>query len=101
MLRRAEVDSAVEQAAVWIVTDDADYDDLGSLVETFGPVALPGMGSRVIREAQTARAMKILDEAGIDITGKAIWRDRERILSKLEDAGLRQWLQRRMRSEGK
>jgi len=50
------------------VLDNADYSDLGILVSSpfgFG-------GSRVIEEIETARAMKIIDDAGIDITRKAI-----------------------------
>lgn len=95
ILHRAKAPSAVRQAAVWIVTDNADYDDLGTLVESFGPIALGG--TRVIKEYEAARAMKICDEAGIDITRKAIWRDRKAILKGLKDASLRQWLQERGR----
>jgi hypothetical protein len=89
-LGRANAGSNVEQAAVWIVTDDADYADLGILVsrsayQVFG-------GSRVINERETAEAMKILDEAGIDIRQKLIWDDRSEILSGLEDGDLKAWL---------
>jgi 2-methylisocitrate lyase-like PEP mutase family enzyme len=76
---------------VWIVTDNADYSDLGILVDSqsgFG-------GSRVINEQETARAMKICDEAGIDITRKAIWRDRQKVISGLKDAELRKWLEQK------
>ena len=92
-LNNANVSSAVEQAAVWIVTDNADYDDLGILVsrtqfQIFG-------GSRVINEYETAKAMKICDEAGIDITKKAIWRDRNKIIDGLTDEQLKKWLQQK------
>lgn len=91
VLNNANVSSAVEQAAVWIVTDNADYDDLGTLVsrtqfQTFG-------GTRVINEYETAKAMKICDEAGIDITKKAIWWDRNKIIDGLTDEQLKKWLQ--------
>lgn len=89
VLDRARVDSEARQAAVWIVTDNADYGDLGILVVSqfgFG-------GSRAIREEEAARAMQICDRAGIDITRKAIWRDRQRILSGLEDSDLKTWLE--------
>jgi hypothetical protein len=95
VLRDAGVPYDVRQAAVWIVTDDADYDDLGTLVSGFG-----FGGSRSIQEIETAQAMMIVDEAGIDITRKAIWQDRYLILPALEDEGLevegfRDWLQQR------
>jgi outer membrane protein assembly factor BamD (BamD/ComL family) len=79
------------QAAVWIVTDNADYQDLGILVS--GPVA--GLGSRVIHETEAAQAMKIVDDAGIDITKKAIWHDRNLILQGVEDESLKTWLEQR------
>ncbi len=91
VLDKARVPYAVRQAAVWIVTDNADYGDLGILVsrsqfQMFG-------GTRQIREYESARAMKICDEAGIDIKRRAIWRDRQRILSGLKDEDLKRWLQ--------
>jgi len=36
VIARANPEYAVRQAAVWIITDDADYDDLGTLVSGFG-----------------------------------------------------------------
>lgn len=91
VLDKARVDPETRQAAVWIVTNNADYSDLGILVVSqfgFG-------GSRVINEQETARAMKICDEAGIDITRKAIWRDRQRIISGLKDTELKMWLEQK------
>ena len=52
---------------------------------------------------QTARAMKICDEAGIGITYKAIWNDRDTIISQLkslestlrDSKQLRQWLEQK------
>jgi hypothetical protein len=89
-LRDAGVPYEVRQAAVWIVTDDADYDDLGTLVSGWGIG-----GSRIILETEAALAMKIVDEAGIDITSRSIWWDRDLILQGLEDGSLRNWLQQR------
>lgn len=77
------------QAAVWIVTDNADYDDLGILVASqfgFG-------GSRVINEPETARAMRICCEAGIDITRKRIWNDKRTIFRGLTEGELKKWLE--------
>lgn len=95
VLQKANTPFAVRQAAVWIVTDNANYNGLGTLVESFGPVAFGG--TRVIKEEETARAMKICDKAGIDITRKAIWHDRDTILKGVKDANLRKWLQERVR----
>ena len=83
----------VKQAAVWIVTDNADYDDLGLLVsksqfQIFG-------GTRVINEYEAAKAMKICHETGINITKKAIWGDRDKIIKGLKDKGLKEWLQKK------
>jgi hypothetical protein len=91
VLRDAGVAYEVRQAAVWIVTDNADYEDLGTLVSG----SWPGPQLRLIHEAEAAQAMRIVDEAGIDITGKAIWRDRDIVLQGLEDESLKNWLQQR------
>jgi hypothetical protein len=80
----------VRQAAVWIITDNADYDALGRLVSGIG-----GFGPRAIDENEAAQAMKLVDDAGIDITQKAIWWDRQRILEGLTGETLRAWLQQR------
>ena len=91
VLDRAGVGYATRQAAVWIVTDNASYSDLGILVsrsqfQAFG-------GTRTIRETETARAMKICTDAGIDITRKRIWNDRARVLGGLKDDELKKWLE--------
>jgi hypothetical protein len=77
----------IEQAAIWIVTDNADYDDLGILISGFG-----GFGSRVIDEDVAARAMQLVDAAGIDLTRRAIWRDRLAIADGCDDLTLGGWL---------
>jgi len=90
-LRAARAPYAVEQAAVWIVTDDADYDDLGVLQEGVGGLG----GSRVIGATEAARAMRIVDAAGIDITRRAIWRDRHMISQSAKLPGFQSWLAQR------
>ncbi len=77
VLDKAGASYDVRQAAVWIVTDNADWDDLGVLVSR--PVFQLSGGTRAIKEQETAFAMKICANAGIDIRNKAIWKDRERI----------------------
>jgi hypothetical protein len=84
-LAEADVDFEVEQAAIWIVTDDADYSDLGILISGF-------FGPRLIKEKEAAQAMRIVHEAGIDITQKAIWQDRETIVAGLNDESLKEWI---------
>lgn len=76
---------------VWIVTDNADYDDLGAQVrrsqyQVFG-------GDRSINEYEAAMAMKICDDTGINFTKKAIWQDRIKIVKWLKDESLRKWLE--------
>lgn len=91
VLSKENTTSAVEQAAIWIVTDNADYDDLGILVmrsmySSYG-------GTRVMNEFEAARAMQICEKAGINIKAKAIWGDTETILSGLKSSSLKTWLQ--------
>lgn len=93
VLEKARASYAVRQAAVWIVTDNADYSDLGILISR--PAFQPFGGTRQIRESEAARAMRICEEAGMDITGKAIWGDREKILAGLEEGDLKTWLEQK------
>ena len=86
----------VIQAAVWIVTDDANFEDLGTLVGSYTTL---GPQTRSIDEDETARAMFLVDEADIDITDKEIWLDRNRIANGVLDTSLADWI--REREEGK
>jgi hypothetical protein len=70
ILDAENVSDSVKQAAIWIITDNADYNDLGTLVSN---------GSRAIKEYEASEAMRLIDKAGIDIEKKAIWVDREEI----------------------
>jgi hypothetical protein len=87
VLDEAQVGFAVRQAAVWIVTDNADYGDLGILIRTGG--------FRAIDASDTARAMRICDEAGIDVRRKAIWRDRKQIAAEVSEPELKGWLEQK------
>lgn len=95
VLDRAKVGTYTRQAAVWIVTDNANYDELGALVVSHGPVVIPGLGTRAIGYEDAVRAMKICDEAGIDITRKAIWRDRTRLLAGARPGEFKTWLEQK------
>ena len=88
-LETANVPYEVAQAAIWIVTDNANYDELGTLVSGLDLAQL-----RVINEPVAARAMQIVDLAGINITTRRIWQDRELIIAGV-DAELATWLQQR------
>ena len=95
VLGRAGVGYATRQAAVWIVTDNASYSELGILVSR--PQFQPFGGTRTINEEEAARAMQICDEAGIDVTRKRIWNARKQILQRLKDGKLKKWLEQRSR----
>lgn len=84
---RSEGDTAVRQAAVWIVSDDANFWSLGTLIYA--------TGARVIGPEEAAAAMKLVDESGIDITARTIWADRDGILDGLSKGPLKTWLKER------
>jgi hypothetical protein len=84
VLNREGANTTVKQAAVWIITDNADYDDLGILVSG---------GERAIGPESAADAMRICAKAGINITRKRIWSDRRLILSQLTEGDLKNWLE--------
>jgi hypothetical protein len=96
VLDRAQVDSYTRQAAVWIVTDNADFNAFDVLKVTYDlgpgsyPVTFPAIGA-----GEAARAMRILDEAGIDLRRKAIWKDRAKITSSLKAGDLKTWLEQK------
>jgi hypothetical protein len=85
ILAKSGAGTLIKQAAVWIVTDDADFEDLGILTNSDN--------TRAIWYETATRAMKACAEAGIDITKKRIWNDRETIISKLSAGDLKKWLQ--------
>jgi len=85
-LDSAGVDFNIEQAAVWIVTDDATYVDLGILVGGIG------FSSRTINENVAVRAMLLVEQAGIDLPRRAIWKDRELLATHVTEPDLITWL---------
>jgi hypothetical protein len=91
---------ATRQAAIWIVTDDASYDDLGVLksVTLEGPARRETSRSRAIGTRAATAAMMDCANAGIDITGKRIWWDRDSIAAAFEERRgesdtLKSWLE--------
>lgn len=85
LLAAAEASDPVRQAAVWIVTDNANYSDLGEL---------KSRSSRLIDEDAAARAILLCECAGIKITQKAIWGDHIAIWQRVTDPRLKAWLTR-------
>ena len=73
----------VEQAAVWIAGEDEDYASMESRIG----------GPRVPAQYAAAFALVFVDRAGIDVTGRRVWNDREEIFGGLRDQGLRLWYQ--------
>jgi len=88
MILHPRIGPFVEQLALWIASEDAGYDDL---VEYAGTGALPS-------EDAVALAIVYMDRAGIDVTRKRIWRERERFVPALNDAGLKQFFETRGRN---
>ena len=99
------------QAAIWIVAGDASYEHLGVLrrnaagdgvYEHLSALDQNTVGGentavnpRSIDETDTALAMRLVDEAGINIKEKAIWRDRELIGRGVSNPELRGWMERK------
>jgi WD40 repeat protein len=93
-LEQADTIYDVEQAAIWIVTDNADLERLGTLVRT--SLGNP-LGSRTIGYDDAAYAMQLVDEAGINIRHRVIWNDRHEIAAGVEDPLLAEWIGQRER----
>lgn len=91
VLGRENVSFAVKQAAVWIVTDNASYDDLSSLVTThYGSSSQTT--SETISKTDAAVAMGICRDAGIDVTTKRIWEQRAIVSEGIAAGELHDWL---------
>ena len=73
----------VEQAAVWIVDANSNYQTIGPRVED----------RRVPAQYAVAFALVFCDLAGIDVTDRRVWRDRRDIFRDLRDPGLNAWYQ--------
>ena len=71
----------MEQAAVWIADGDADYASMAQHIA--GPL-LPA-------QYAAAFALIFVDRAGIDVTRRRVWADREQVFGRLRDQGLRIW----------
>lgn len=75
----------VANASVWIASANADLAGLAALARQAG-LHPPNM-------ATAASAMQLVDRAGISITSKAVWRDRQKIAEALPAGEARAWLE--------
>lgn len=73
----------IEQAAVWLADGDVDYETISAALDD----------TPIPRQYVVAFALVFCDLAGIDITARRIWGDREKIFPALRDQGLRVWYQ--------
>ena len=71
----------MEQAAVWIADGDADYASMAPHIA--GPM-LPA-------QYAAGFALVFVDRAGIDVTRRRVWADREQVFGRLRDQGLNFW----------
>jgi hypothetical protein len=99
VIHQAGVAFDTTQAAVWIVTDNADYEELGTLESSFG--------GRVINELEAAQAMMFIEQAKLDLKKRAIWGDRVRICEKVlansgaSDSEVKSWCTQVLRDAGR
>lgn len=94
------------QAAVWIVTENGDWEEMGILREVDGEIIgytreVEGEddedeGVRLIDEEDIIRAMIQVENAGIDIRRKHIWMDHGAILENLPPGDLLDWLNQKI-----
>ena len=71
----------MEQAAIWIADGDADYASMAPHIA--GPM-LPA-------QYAAGFALVFVDRAGIDVTRRRVWADREQVFGRLRDQGLNFW----------
>jgi len=71
----------IEQAAVWIADADLAYEEMESDIED----------PRIPAQYAVAFALVFVDRAGIDVTGRRVWGDSERLFQPLRDQGLALW----------
>lgn len=93
-----DVSYATRQAAVWIVTDNANGHDFQNLILKTTRYDAASRGnitesSRMIFDHDAAGAMRLCATSGIDIKTKRIWRDRHAIHAGLEPGELKNWLE--------
>lgn len=88
-LEAAGVGYSVRQAAVWFITDDASWQDLGIL-------QTGQMRFRSITATDAATALRVMDNAGLRIENYRIWNDGATLANGVSDEELKNWLRTRM-----
>jgi hypothetical protein len=83
VLNKTGVGIKIRQAAVWIITDNASFAELGTLLSN---------NTRAIGPEETAQALQICSKANINIKAKRIWKDLPAILPYLSEGELKRWL---------
>ena len=78
----------VRQAAIWIITDNANFVEMAILIDQ--------TGTPVILGAEAIRAAMLVDRAGIDVTQKKIWMDVRGLRVLVEDPEVKSWLRKRL-----
>jgi hypothetical protein len=99
------------QAAVWIVTENPDYTDMGIMRIKDGVVTgytyqdFEGIdvtdedrGDRLITASDVVQAMIYVEQAGMDVHRKHIWADNGEILNDLPEGDLKSWLTEKIES---
>lgn len=76
--------TSYEQAAIWIVSDNATYNQLGILISV--PmnrpyeITEPDPNARLIKPIDVLDAIDALDRAGIDVRARGIWADLDSVM---------------------
>lgn len=73
----------VEQAAVWIVDSDLDYNTIAGDIED----------PRMPTQYAVAFALVFADRAGVSVEDRTIWKDSAQVFTVLRDEGLGLWYQ--------
>ncbi len=71
----------IEQVAVWIAEQNLSYDELAAAIND----------ERMPDQYAMAFALVYYDLAGLDVTTRRVWEDRERVFGRLRDPGLNAW----------
>jgi len=73
----------MEQAAVWVADADLDYETISRNIN----------GDRLPPPYAVAFALVFCDLAGVDVTSRQVWKDREAIFAGLREESLDVWFQ--------
>jgi len=86
-------DQEIIQAAVWIVTDNARYEDLREERTEDDILELDLDDAESTRAGEAVRAIRLCAQSGIEVRSRAIWADRGLLRRTVRDSHLRRWLE--------